>query len=491
MSRIQAGIHDPSALASGRGASWKKILAGVVAATWAIVAVAFHNWLYDGVAVATSILLLTAAAAFFVWEAPPGRQPLRLLGFFVFGQAFISSGMGVVMGEDESVLHLAPTTEAFSFAVESAGLFAFAFMVGAALTVPRKAPPSADEETTHAGPTTGTAVVLASLAALYSMALATMVGSSTLERLGMLPLLLVNPELLLPFFVASRLLTRRRMTLPIIILVGSQVFVTFFTSMLGATILVIRDGLLANVLLGRKLPLRWIAPVVVAVILLNPVKHIFREQAFDVDEDMTTSAAFEFWNEAITTTWEDRPRSEKQPGLDSTLTRLNYNSMSAHVYTMLQGRLPFEGGDTYEDIPTLLIPRAIYPDKPTTTYMRGRWLIKLGLQDRESVERTSFAVPASAEAYWNFGWLGVPGIAFALGLIVGAIFRLAPRDAVARVAFLVLAVVVLGQFVDMLIWVIPKLFVIAVTGAVLRVYVQLGKRRRSPAHARAPRLEQA
>jgi hypothetical protein len=95
------------------------------------------------------------------------------------------------------------------------------------------------------------------------------------------------------------------------------------------------------------------------------------------------------------------------------------------------------------------------------------------------VERTAFAVPASAEAYWNFGWAGVPAIAFVLGLVVGALLRLAPRDPVARTAFTVFAVVVLGQFLDMLIWVIPKLFVVVATTAVLHVYIRIGKQRSS------------
>jgi hypothetical protein len=79
----------------------------------------------------------------------------------------------------------------------------------------------------------------------------------------------------------------------------------------------------------------------------------------------------------------------------------------------------FLGGSTYTIIPGLLVPRFIDPKKKRAhegTYMLG---IYYGLQDHKATLGTTIAFGPLAEAYANFSYPGVVGLAVLLGALYG------------------------------------------------------------------------
>src|SRR5262249_5389072 len=77
---------------------------------------------------------------------------------------------------------------------------------------------------------------------------------------------------------------------------------------------------------------------------------------------------------------------------------------------------PFLYGETYAIIPELLVPRALYEDKPRShegTYMLA---IHYGLQNRKATRSTTIGFGLLAEAYANFAMPGVVGLAIFLGV---------------------------------------------------------------------------
>jgi hypothetical protein len=72
--------------------------------------------------------------------------------------------------------------------------------------------------------------------------------------------------------------------------------------------------------------------------------------------------------------------------------------------------------ETIQDVWAVFVPRFLWPEKPTFTYL-GRdfyYVITGNAESRTLVGSTVFA-----DAYWNFGWLGVTGIALTVGLFFG------------------------------------------------------------------------
>ena len=76
-------------------------------------------------------------------------------------------------------------------------------------------------------------------------------------------------------------------------------------------------------------------------------------------------------------------------------------------------------GKSMDDFFSVLIPRVIWPSKPIVT-RRGNELNKLYYGQTVS----SVAPTYSAEAYWNYGYIGLIGISIYLGLFFGWLSRL-------------------------------------------------------------------
>ncbi len=451
-------------------------LAGIVAViVWTAVAFLFHEAFYDIYSVIASSVILAGAVAFYRWQPSPGREAYRLLGFFVCGQAFISSGVSVLNPVDVNPLLSTPTQEAFSAAVESTVVFALMFLLGALATAPRTGQSLTDPVIPSSGPTRFVALVLATLTSLLTIS---MLRSDT-GQLGTLPFVFLNIGILGPMLVAQQSLTGRKTQIPLLILVLGQAILVFFTSMLGLLVLPLRDMLLARIYLRKTLPIVLMGVMVAGFLILNPVKYLFRQSSGMDGAPEGFDQTYALWGDAVSTTWStDSHQRDRKSGLETSSGRLDYNWISAHVFRTVPRRLPFEMGETYAPIATILIPRVIYPDKPDSSeYGRGKWMIKLGVQSREATKATSFALPAPAEAYWNFGWPGVFGVPLLMGALVGLMLRWGPKDPVVRVGYVVLVSSRLGQFLDMLIWIIPAFVAVGASGFVTTLYSRLGKGR--------------
>jgi hypothetical protein len=443
-------------------------------ALWTLFALTYRDPSYDVWAVLASGSILLGLFQCYVWPAPPGREGVRLLGIFTLGTTFLSSGLSVVTPTESSVGLLRPSVEAYSFAVESSVCFCYLFLVGAWLSAPRRGPPSA-VGSSEAGPTPLVATALAATLALVQLGF-TFTRASL--RTGTLPLILFNVSLIVPLLVASRVATSRRSLLPLAIVFGALGISTLYTSSLGIFTYPATTLILAYLYLRKPLPWGILLLTGAAVVLLNPAKHVFRSNMVDRDmmtTDISFNQATDWWEEGLEASWDGRQAPRDNSSRLSAVQRLNYNGITAYIYTLVPHRIPYEMGGTFADVPIVLVPRVLYPNKPLSAgETRGRWLIKLGLQTEESVERTAVAVPTAAEAYWNFGWPGVVFLPMVWGIIVGALLRLAPRDLVARTAFVVVLATSLGSFLDMFVWIIPQLVVTAASAPLARFFVAVG-----------------
>jgi hypothetical protein len=99
-----------------------------------------------------------------------------------------------------------------------------------------------------------------------------------------------------------------------------------------------------------------------------------------------------------------------------------------HMLLLVQDKspdqVPFLDGMTYAPIPYLLIPRFLAPDKGVSHTGNILLSVNYGLQDIEGSRTTSIGWNLVAEAYANFGYLGVFAIAVLIGLLYGTVSNL-------------------------------------------------------------------
>jgi hypothetical protein len=80
---------------------------------------------------------------------------------------------------------------------------------------------------------------------------------------------------------------------------------------------------------------------------------------------------------------------------------------------------PHLGGESYIDLPAQIIPRILWPEKPSSLLANVRLALYFNLVSLEDALKVSIAFGVIAEAYVNFG---VPGV-IVLGLLFGAGFK--------------------------------------------------------------------
>lgn len=89
---------------------------------------------------------------------------------------------------------------------------------------------------------------------------------------------------------------------------------------------------------------------------------------------------------------------------------------AGHMYGATMGYLAYA-----------LIPRVVWPDKPSVP--RGRWFDSYVIGAAQSDDRVvSLGQTSAGELYWNFGIPGVVVGMFAMGLLLGLLWRMAGTD---------------------------------------------------------------
>ena len=112
-------------------------------------------------------------------------------------------------------------------------------------------------------------------------------------------------------------------------------------------------------------------------------------------------------------------RSEFRSEFQAGWARLSYSNQAAFAISQFDSNIP---GDSIAQIPVAIVPRIFWPDKPNLNY------IGLAFQEAATGSTTSLSWPGQfAEAYWNYGWLGILFCMFPLGVIYALASRYALR----------------------------------------------------------------
>jgi hypothetical protein len=178
------------------------------------------------------------------------------------------------------------------------------------------------------------------------------------------------------------------------------------------------------IVVNRRIPWTPIVLTILSIMFLQVGKQEFRSVYWGVDTPATS--AFErinFWVNSSLSQWSESLQlgGTSRPGqlIERTTERASLLTQVAHVRELTPSLIPFQEGQTYSYLFITLIPRFIWPDKPSVNDANRFYQVAYGLSDVRAVQTTSISVGCLAEAYINFGWWGL--IVVMCGL--GALFR--------------------------------------------------------------------
>jgi hypothetical protein len=203
-----------------------------------------------------------------------------------------------------------------------------------------------------------------------------------------------------------------------------QVILTFSSLYLIGGISLLVLSLIAYVTASRRVPIVLLILVLPVIAVLHGGKAAMRDIYWrTADEPLRPTllelpAFYQQWIELGLHPPEIRPE-RKRSLAENLLERAALFQMLCLTADRIPDYNPYLNGETYKDIPAQLVPRVLWPGKPSPHRSNARLAIYLGLVDEEGAEKVSIAFGLICEAYANFGFIGVAG----LGLALGASFK--------------------------------------------------------------------
>lgn len=202
----------------------------------------------------------------------------------------------------------------------------------------------------------------------------------------------------------------------------------------------------------RRVPGLAVIAVVVFYLFFQIGKGDFREtfwrqheQAGQVERVMFwTQSSLSRWSEAIT----EPSRENIRTAISPSVARVSLLTQTANVIDMTPEVVPYQYGQTYSYMIVTWIPRFLWPNKPSVNEANQFYQVAYGLSEEQDLNTVSIAVGFMAEGFINFGWVGVAGITF----LVGVFFDFYRKVFLTRASGLLLngiGVVMLGQLLSL------------------------------------------
>ena len=171
----------------------------------------------------------------------------------------------------------------------------------------------------------------------------------------------------------------------------------------------------------KRIPRVAIVSVVLFTLFFQVGKEDFRKTYWTANQQPTgrverlqfwTDTSLNKWNQAI-----DDPSGETlKDALSPSVNRLSLLTQTANVIDQTPGVVPYQYGELYSYMFITLVPRFVWPDKPSVNDANQFYQVAYGLTREENLDGVSIAVGVLTEGFISFGWIGALGIMFLLGV---------------------------------------------------------------------------
>jgi hypothetical protein len=185
---------------------------------------------------------------------------------------------------------------------------------------------------------------------------------------------------------------------------------------------------IAYVRVRRKLPILSAAALILIMLFLQGGKASFRQRYWYGDDHAGALAKASFWIAASAERLNARIGLESggdslHDALQALLTRSSVVQESATVFENTPSLVPYQYGATYRYLLITLIPRFLWPNKPSVNDANRFYQLAYGVTQQQDLDHVAIGAGLIPEAYMNFGWFGIPAVMCLAGVILGVFER--------------------------------------------------------------------
>lgn len=203
----------------------------------------------------------------------------------------------------------------------------------------------------------------------------------------------------------------------LVVLVSAQALMQFSTLFLVSGVSLVLVALVGYVSGSKKIPLVAALTLFAIAAVLHNGKSAMRGRywgEFGERRNIEVSQLPTFFGE-----WVEAGLTGGGQEADEMTKKLLDRTSLFHILCLVTSltpeQLPFLNGETYAKVPGQFIPRFFWPQKPHAHVSTDILCIYYGLQDEVTVRNATIGFGPIAEAYANFGFVGVGLLAFVLG----------------------------------------------------------------------------
>jgi hypothetical protein len=200
----------------------------------------------------------------------------------------------------------------------------------------------------------------------------------------------------------------------------------------GAVVIMITGCVLLDT--RFTIPKMALVAVVAYILFLQPAKEQFRKQHWDAGSqtgDVSQAAdwlslAQQKWESA----WSDSDPVAVRQQLYVSMNRFSLLQQTANVMDLTPSMVPHQGWKMYSYMADTLIPRAIWPNKPSMNDANRFYQVMYGMTTERDLDGVSISVGTLAESYISFGWMGTFAVMTLIGVVLDCVVALLlSRDA--------------------------------------------------------------
>jgi Ca2+/Na+ antiporter len=206
------------------------------------------------------------------------------------------------------------------------------------------------------------------------------------------------------------------------------IFITFrfivdmSSGWLGALVYDVITCAVIYVVEKRRIPRLAVVGVILYVLFFQVGKYSVREKYWYQQNEDTKVERIAFWVSESFGKWGEAFNDSSL----ETLRDLTYNSLSrvallnqtANVLELTPSTVPYQYGRLYSYMAIALVPRFVWPEKPSVNEANMFYQVAYGITAEEDLEKSSFAIGILTESYINFGWPGVVLMMFLIGIFL-------------------------------------------------------------------------
>jgi hypothetical protein len=213
------------------------------------------------------------------------------------------------------------------------------------------------------------------------------------------------------------------------VFLAASVFAGLATGWLGGCVGTLVLASIAFVRVRHRLPMIPLAAIVVTMLFLQAGKSAFRERYWYGADRAGAVEKAQFW---IAKSFQELTGFSGQAGgkgfhesvVMPLLTRSSLVMESATVYENTPSIVPYQFGATYRYLLITLIPRFLWPSKPSVNESNRSYQLSYGVTQAQDLDHVAIGAGLIPEAFMNFGWIGIPVVLCLAGIVLGVFERI-------------------------------------------------------------------